>query len=220
MHRLLRAEEGITVMETTVTVALLMVVVLMAVTTLLSTLHTSSAADDRVNSIADVRTALEQVERDVRAANPIAVLAGSTPVTTYATTVSFSVYCPTVGVNGCSSDHLRAITYDVTGNGLYRTYGAVRSMIMGPQGPSALPAASQRGAVVNPATRPVFEYLDADGAVLDDSATSPLPTERFRDCTKQLRVTLVVVSEASSAPKTVDLTTSATLRNFHEVSGC
>jgi Flp pilus assembly pilin Flp len=216
----LRSERGVTVMETTIVVALLAVVLLMAVSTLMSTLGTSAAAHDRVDAITDVRTALETLERDVRAANPISLLPAGTPVSTYANSVSFSVYCSTVGVDGCASSHLRSLTYDVTANGFYRTAGGTRSMLMGPSGPSGLAAANQRGAVVNPAARPVFEYLDADGATLDSSTTSPLPTERFRDCTKQLRVTLVVVTAPGTTPRTADLTTSATLRNFHEVAGC
>ena len=217
----LREERGATSVAELAVVALLIGAVgAIIMTSLTSSLRAASAVQDENASIQEVRTALELIERDLRAANPIDALPSATPVSTYATSLSFSVYCATPGTAACGTNNLRAVTYRLNGNQLERVQGGTTGVLAAPNGPLSLPAAQQRGAIVNASTEPVFRYFDKDGNELATSGVDASPSSHFRDCVRYVEIFLRIVTEAGPAPKTATITTSGTLRNFNEVAGC
>jgi type II secretory pathway component PulJ len=213
----LNDEQGTSLAELVVVIALLAIVGTMIAQSMVSAVRVSTSGEDRSFTLADTRTALERVERDIRAANPIETAA---TVSAYDTSVSFSIYCANAGTGSCGSDHLRLVTWRVVGNRLERAEGGVVGYELGPSGPAGYPVNQQRGAVVNPTIRPVFTYYDASGTRMPTAGVGALAPEQFRQCAKEVVVTLVANAESGTAPSTIDLSTSATIRNFHEVSGC
>jgi len=217
--RLLREQRGHTVAEVTVTVLLVGLVGAVIMTSLTTAVRVAATAQDENASIQDLRTAVEVIERDLRAANPIDAIDPALPVSEYATKLRFSVYCSTPGINDCGTDNLRSVTYQLVDNRLERVQGATTKVLVGPSGPAGFAPAQQRSAVVNTAAQPVFRYFDKDGEELMTSGADAPPSTRFRDCVKHVEIHLVVLREAGTA-KTVDLDTTGTLRNFNEVDGC
>ncbi len=213
-------EDGFTLVE------LLMVVLLMGLLGI--ALHTSLDALVRVtrttqdkSSVSDeVRTAIEAMARDLRAANPIDDIAPSL-VSDYQKKIQFSVFCSTPGTAGCGSDRLRRVTYQVVGNRLERVVGTTTTVLVGPNAQTAVPVDQRLGAVVNSASEPVFAYFDKAGTELDvSSAGSSVTTRRVHDCTRSVQVHLKVVSEPRKPATAYNLVTTLDLRNFSEVIGC
>lgn len=218
----LAEERGTTLAEIMVVCALLGMVSIAIVTSMTSIVGVTASAEQRTAGIQDARYALEVLERDLRAANPIEAVQAPTPVSVYDTSVSFSIYCAQAGVGTCGSDHLRRVTYQVVANRFERVEGGVTQLLVGPSGPDELPLAQQRGAVVNAAGTPVFEYVGADGELLETSGAQAAPGAQFRNCTNEVRVHLEVVTESGGTAAPIQLDTAATIRNYqvHEVAGC
>lgn len=212
----LRNERGTTIGELAIVTLITGLVGAMIMTSLSTTVRAGSLVQEKSASLQDVRTAIEVIERDLRAANPIDAI---DPVTLYATRMQFSVYCANAALVACGSDHLRSVTYQVVGNQLQRVEGGVTQILVGPDGPTGFAVAKQRGAVVNGAAQPVFRYFDKRGAEIPTTGTTP-PASKFRDCVRHVEIFLVVVSNAADNPATIELKTSGTLRNFNEVDGC
>jgi type II secretory pathway component PulJ len=215
-----QGEEGFTLVE------LLMVVLLMGLlgvalhTSLDALVRVTRTTQDKSSVSDDVRTAVEAMARDLRAANPIDDIAPS-PVSDYQNKVQFSVYCSTPGTAGCGSDRLRRVTYQVVGNRLERVVGGTTTVLVGPNAQTAVPVDQRLGAVVNAASEPVFRYFDRTGAPLDISGgDASVTTRRLHDCTRSVEVHLKVVSEPRRPATSYNLVTTLDLRNFSEVTGC
>jgi hypothetical protein len=217
LRRLRREEQGMSLMELVVVTALLSLVGIMVAQSMISSARVSAAGQDRSTTIDETRTALERIERDIRAANPIEELATTAD---YDSTLMFSIYCSNAGVGSCGADNLREVTWQVVGNSLQRLEGTSVGFELAPNGPSGLPDAQKRLAVVNPADRPVFSYYDATGALMPTTGATALPPADFRHCAKQVVITLFTNAESGTAPEVIELSTSATIRNYNEVSGC
>ena len=155
LRTVLHDERGMTIGELAVVALLTGLVGAMIFTSLSTTVRAGVLTQDKSASLQDMRTAIEVIERDLRAANPIDAIDSSLSVSQYATKLSFSVYCATVGLDDCNNQHLRPVTYQLVGNRLERVQGSTTKVLVGPSGPAALPAAQQRGAVVNASTQPV-----------------------------------------------------------------
>jgi type II secretory pathway component PulJ len=222
--RLLRSrladERGTSMAEVIVVTLLMGIVGVVIITSMTTTVRTSRRVEDRSFVNVDLRNSLEVVERDLRAANPVDALPSTSPISLYRTQLSFTVFCADASAADCGSDHLRSIVYRLNGNSLERVEGTQVRELIGPSGPDSLPAANQRGAIVNDATRPVFRYFDVHGEELETLGTAASPATHFRDCTISVQLDLLVVVEAGDVPVTDDLATNGTLRNFHEVDGC
>lgn len=173
--------------------------------------------EDRTFAVADARRALELIIRDTRAANPIDPV---TDVADYDTTIAFSIHCATPGVQGCGSDNLRPITYQVRANALEHVADGVTTMRLGPQGPAGLPVTLQQGAILNTASEPVFTYHDAVGNRLETQGDGAVATTTIQNCARSVEVRLIVRAASGEEAATVDLTTTVDLRNYHEVSQC
>jgi prepilin-type N-terminal cleavage/methylation domain-containing protein len=161
MMRRLRDEQGFSLVELTVVVALLGVVGGVGGNALLSTLRASDGIQQRAAAIADVRTALDTVARDVRAANPI----GSAPA---ATSLDLSIYCSTGSSADCTASNRRAVRYSVTSDRLTRTRDGVDATILDRD-------------LVDSA---VFSYLDAEG----DALAAPVASSCVRQVRISLAV--------------------------------
>lgn len=215
-------ERGTTIAEVAVATMLIGMIAAVIMTSTTTMAQTSARMEERTFGNTDLRGALEIVERDLRAANPIVALPPAQPVSLYRTEVSFTIYCSNAGVGDCNTRNERPITYRLNGNTLERVVGANVQRLIGPSGPASLPLAKQHGAVVNTGGRSVFRYFDERGAELATTGSSVPPSSHFRLCTLSMRIDLVVVVEAGDTPVTDDLTTSGTLRNYRtrDVSGC
>lgn len=209
-------EGGFSLVELLVSMALFSIVSVVALGGLNSLTEASSGTNERALAIADMRTALEQVVRDLRAANPIDAV---NPVTAYDTSISFSVYCATSGADGCVNKY-RQLTYQVTANALTRTRAGTVATLVGPDGTTALPPAQRHGAVVNTSDQPVFTYFDRAGIKLTTTGPGSLPSSSFRDCARSVEVHLVVAAVPGDPVSTVELRTRVDLRNYNEVTEC
>ena len=214
-----REQSGFTLVELMMVVLVMSIFGLVVQTSLSAFQRTARGVQDKSTSLADVRTAEEAVARDLRAANPVNALAAGQPMSTYDTQVQFDVYCSTVGSGGCSSQHLRHVTYQVVGNTLQQvvTSGSQRALV-GPIGFGTLASSLRPGAVINDASEPIFQFLDKNGSrFLTDGS---VPSTTFRDCTKTVVIDLKVIAEANSSSNPINLVTKVELRNFNDVPPC
>lgn len=215
-RRSVGGEGGFTVVELGVVVLFMGIILAALYPSLDSYIRTTTATEVKAQVLADTRRAVETIARDLRAANPIDELAS---MTDYDNSVRFSVYCSTPGVGTCSSARLRQVEYRRVGNSLERIVnGGAPLTILGPTGPSSLPAAEQFGAVVN--VEPVFRFLKEDGQVLATSgAAAPPSAVQFRNCAKSVEINLLVRT-ARTGEQNATLLTQVNLRNWNEVTGC
>lgn len=226
-------EHGVTLVELLITMSIMGVVMAMAGAGLISMSRASKTNTDRSLVNANLRLAMERVARDARAANPIDVQCtpavtpcSPLPVITYDTQIAFSVFCNPGISSDCPASGLRAVVYRVANNVFEYSYdGSSFRPLLTPD-PDASAVAKAQNAVVNTASEPVFTYIKADGSELktkDDPATpgddTQLP-EKFRDCTRAVRIHLKVVTENGQSANPADLSTTVNLRNYNEVSNC
>ena len=225
-----RDEGGFTLIELLIVMALLAVVMSLAATGLFSINDATRSSEEKSFADTRLRETIEMMARDIRASNPIDVQTvpqpctsppcPQAPVSVYDRQISFEVFCTPVG-GTCGSDNLRQIVYRVVSNRLELSEGgAAFRTVLGPSANSSLPLAARQFAIVNTALEPVFTYLRDDGAVLATGGGSPAPAERFRDCTQAVRIHLRMITEPGNTRVPADLTTTVTLRNFNEVTGC
>jgi type II secretory pathway component PulJ len=217
VHRSAGDETGFALVELIVAMGLMSVVAIAGYTGVATFTRATSHAEARSQGVADGRTAIEIILRDLRAANPIDAV---TPVSGYDTRVSFSVYCSDVGVDGCSTSNLRSVAYQVVSNRLERVADGGTTVLVGPSGADALAVASQHGAIVNTAAQPVFTYYDAQGVALETQGASAVPATKFRDCARSVRIHLVVLTVDDEPSSAVELVSKVELRNYNEVSQC
>jgi len=225
-----RGEEGFTLLELLIVMALLSVVMSLAMAGLFSINEATRSSEEKSFADTRLRQVVEELARSIRASNPIDVQTipqpcgtppcPQAPVSLYDTQISFQVYCTPVG-GTCTSRRLRQLVYRVVSNRLEVSQGggAFRTLL-GPDGTSSLPVPAQQFAIVNAASEPVFTYLRDDGTPLATGGASPAPSERFRDCTQAVRIHLRMITEPDNTRVPADLTTTVTLRNFNEVTGC
>lgn len=203
-------QAGFSVMELAVVVFIMGILGLTLMTSLDSFTRTTKTVQDKGRALTDGRTALERVTRDLRAANPIDEYA----IGLYNTEARFSVFCSNPGVGTCSSDSLKPLVYRVVSNRLERVVGTqVPTVLIGPDGPTAVPVGQQRGAVVNGTSQPVFTYYDKNGVAFDTATALP---RTIHDCTRSVQIHLKVVAESRDLTNTIDLITKVDLRNFNE----
>lgn len=212
-------EGGFSLLELVSVVAMMGVFGIAISTGLQSFTTTTTSTQNKNFALADVRTAVEAISRDLRAANPIDAIALTEPVSKYDNRISFTVYCSTVGDNGCSTSNARRVVYEVVGNKLIQTVGLRSRPLLEPAaGLAAVPLAERPGAVVNAPAQPVFAYKTRSGLVLD-TTTGTAPTT-FRNCTKTVKIHLVVIADPRRPDTAINLITSVDLRNSNEVSNC
>lgn len=217
----LDAEAGFTLSEVLIVSLILTTVLGLVYGALVSFTNQTLTTETQSRTVEDMRAAIEVITRDLRAANPINAIAGTLPLTTYDTNVSFDVYCSPANAAGCSASNLRPISYRVVNNRLERTRGGAMNVVLGPKGPAHRPLIEQRGAIVNnPTTQPVFRYFTRSGARIPTSGTGAPPSStRFRNCARSVEIFLVVRA-ADIGDRTVNIRTRADLRNWNEEPGC
>ncbi len=216
-RRHIRDEDGFSLVELMVVVLLMSAIMLILYSSTESFLRINEVTQGKSYSLASARTALEQAAKQIRAANPIKI---QSPVSSYDNRITFDVYCSQAGVGACNSLNQRPVAFQLTGNSLIQVIGTGTSPVVGPDGPAAVPIAQRQGAVVNGGSRPIFRYFDRHGVQINTSGGSAAPATKFRDCTRRVRIDLVVISEHRRPNSTIQLTTDVDLRNFNRVSTC
>jgi type II secretory pathway pseudopilin PulG len=204
------SESGVTLIE-------LGVVLAAAASGLVSISDAAKSTQDRSEAISELRLAVERIAKDARAANPIDAIDAALPVTTYETSLSFSVYCAS-GPN-CGTDNLRRMTYRVVDNRLEMVTNGTVSTLIRPD-TTSFPPSQSKFAIVNSPAEPVFAYFDRDGDRLETSGGTAVSRITLRDCTRTVRIHLRMVAESGDLDNPISLVTSVTLRNFNEVTGC
>ena len=212
-----RDQGGFSLIELVVVLMILSVFMAMAVPVFASLNNSAATTTSRATTVGDVQNALEVIGRDVRAANPINQ---QSSIGSYDMTVSFTVYCSQAGVGSCGANNLRSLSYQLVSNQLQQVTSTQTRAIVGPAGPSTLAAGLQRDAVINTSSQPVFTYYDKNGSVLATSGVSATTPANVSNCTKAVKIHLVVVSQANSTTNPVDLQTTVNLRNFNVVNPC
>ena len=214
-----RGEGGFSLLELVAVVGITSIFGIAVTQGLQSFTATTTSTQNKSFALADVRGAVEAIARDLRAANPIEAIAATLPVSQYDNRISFTVWCATVGDNGCSSGNARKVTYEVAANGLTQTSGlSVRPLLRPDPGMTTLAADLRPGAVVNTAAQPVFTYYTRSGTVL--STTGGTPATTFRNCTKTVKIHLVVMADPRRPDSAINLVTHVDLRNSNEVTNC
>lgn len=215
-ERCSRGDDGFSLLELLIVLALLSVVMSLAMAGLFSINDATRSSEEKSFSDTALRAAVERLARDIRASRPIDY---QTPVSVYDTQIAFKVYCTPVG-GTCATNNLRQMVYRVSGNKLeFSEGGGAFRTLLGPSASSSLPITSRQFAIVNTAAEPVFTYIRKDGTALATGGGTPAPAERFRDCTRAVRIHLRMITEPGNT-RPADLTTTVTLRNFNEVTGC
>ncbi|MGI8792051.1 MAG: PulJ/GspJ family protein [Acidimicrobiales bacterium] len=212
-------DQGFSLPELLVVTLIMGIVSLTLLTTLTALTNTSASTNSKANALAETRLAIENIARDLRAANPVDPIAGGLPTSVYDTKVAFKVFCTSgpACLNG-----LRQVSYEVVANQLSQTRGSADRELLEPTDTPSLPATLRRGAVLNSASEPVFTYLDRNGAPIATSTTvgAGRPSTYFRDCTKRVLIHLKVRSKANDPSAIVELKTAVQLRNYNEVNPC
>jgi prepilin-type N-terminal cleavage/methylation domain-containing protein len=217
LRRTRREDGGFALVELIVAMGLMSVLAIAGYTSVDTFTRATHHAQERSEGVAEARTAMEIILRDLRAANPIDAV---TPVSSYDTRVSFSVYCSNVGTDGCGSNNLRSVTYQVTANELQRVANGRTATLLGPSGSTAVAAALRHGAIVNTADEPPFRYFDAQGQQLTTQGVSAVPATKFRDCARSVEIHLTVLTVDDQPSSSVELVSKVDLRNYNEVSQC
>lgn len=214
-----RGDGGFTLIELASVVAITSVFGIAITAALQSFTKTTTSTQNKTFALADVRGAVENIARDLRAANPIEAISATLPVSQYDNRISFTVWCATPGDNGCTSANARRVVYQLTGNTLVQTVGArTRNLLEPDPGMPTLAAALRPGAVVNTASQPIFTYYTKKGTQL--STTGGTPATTFRNCTKTVKIHLVVMADPRRPDSAINLVTHVDLRNSNEVTNC
>ncbi|HVM05240.1 MAG TPA: type II secretion system protein [Acidimicrobiales bacterium] len=214
-----RGDGGFTLIELASVVAITSVFGIAITSSLQSFTKTTTSTQNKTFALADVRGAVENIARDLRAANPIEAISSTLPVSQYDNRISFTVWCATPGDNGCTSANARRVVYQLTGNTLVQTVGArTRNLLEPDPGMPTLAAALRPGAVVNTASQPIFTYYTKKGTQL--STTGGTPATTFRNCTKTVKIHLVVMADPRRPDSAINLVTHVDLRNSNEVTNC
>lgn len=211
-------ESGFSLIELVAVVAIMAIFGIAITEGLQAFTRSTTSAQNKNFALGDARVATEAIARDLRAANPIEALPVTDPVSVYDNRISFTVYCSTAGDNGCTSARARRIVYEMRDNELIQTVGNRTRRLLGPAGFAGIPRGQRPGAVANTATQPVFTYYTRSGAVLNTSGGTSSTT--FRNCTKTVRIHLVVVADPRRLDTAINLITRVDLRNSNEVSNC
>jgi len=210
-------EDGFTLLELIIVMALFSVVLSLAAAGLMNLTEATRSTEERSFADTQLRNVVEELARSIRAANPVDV---QSPVSLYDRQISFETFCTPVGAN-CGADNFRRTVYRVISNRLEASVaGAGFTTLLGPSATSGLPLASRQFAIVNSVDEPIFTYIKADRNPLRSGGLDPHPGERFRDCTSAVRVHLRMITEPGNTGAPADLETIVTLRNFNKVSEC
>lgn len=193
LARTLRSEEGFTVMELMVSIAVLGIFFAAFSTVVSSAIRHGSEVQEQAVLQTEVRAAVDSLVADLRQAT----IAGDTSLSRISTATGTQITF--LSPDRAQPMHLRRISYRVTGGELQRAL-ATSTNTAAPWSIPSLGAWSRRTGSVVTTGIPVFSYLDASGA--STSVAANVRTVRIR----------VVLATATSPSRQFVYDTRVTLR--------
>jgi type II secretory pathway pseudopilin PulG len=191
-------EGGFTIVELVVSMSILMLVMGMFLNTLVSLMHSEDRSQRLVSNEQNVRFELDQLSREIRAANPLVPLANATAATDYNNQIEM-----VLGPTGGTQQVIRW-TYDTTKEDMVR-------QVMSDTSPTATVVATSfyllrvRNVETN---TPVFSYYDAVGT---DLVARAISSDDPAICA--LRVHITISSDSNPGPLPFTETQDVELRN-------
>lgn len=193
LSRTLRSEEGVTLIELMVSIAVLGVFFAAFATVVSSAIRNGSEVQEQAVLQTEVRAAVDTLVADLRQAT----VAGDTSLARISTATGTQLTF--LSPNRSQPMRLRRISYRISGGQLQRAF-ATSSNTAAPWTIPSLGAWSRRNGSVVTTSTPVFTYFDASGA--PTSVAANVRTVRIR----------VVVATATSSSRQFVYDTRVTLR--------
>jgi type II secretory pathway pseudopilin PulG len=198
-----RGEDGFTVIETVVASAVLLVVLAIFFGALVSLTNTENRAENLVNNEQNVRFELTQMARDLRAGNPMVMLASKS---TYANQVEVML-----GPVGGTQSVVRWY-YDT--NPASPTYETLTRQLMSDSSPTATVLSS--GTVLRrvrnvESSSPVFAYYGYHNGQQVDLMAGAFSAFDISNCS--IRVGMLVISDSNPGPLPFRASEDVELRN-------
>jgi type II secretory pathway component PulJ len=196
------AEAGFTVIEMTVATAILLVVIGMFLNTLVSLTRSEDRAHRLVANEQNVRFELDQLSREIRAANPLVDLLTTNP-SDYSQTIEFAL-----GPSGASQQIVRW-TYDTDPHSPHYEQLSRQLMAAAPPNNTVVSTSWYLIRVRNVETGvPVFTYYNSDGT---DMVASGFSSHDIQYCS--IRVHITLTSDSNPGPLPFTETQDVELRN-------
>ena len=198
-----RGEDGFTVIETVVASAVLLVVLAIFFGALVSLTNTENRAENLVNNEQNVRFELTQMARDLRAGNPMVMLASQS---TYANQVEVML-----GPVGGTQSVFRWY-YDT--NPASPTYETLTRQVMSDASPTATVVSS--GTVLRrvrnvESSTPLFAYYGYHNGQQVDLMAGSFSAFDISNCS--IRVSMLVISDSNPGPLPFRASEDVELRN-------
>jgi len=196
------AQEGFTIVEVTIATAILLVVIAMFFNTLVSLTRSEDRAHRLVGNEQNVRVELDQLAREIRAANPMLDLLTSDP-NDYSKTIEYAL-----GPSGGTQQVVRW-TYDTDPASPHYEQLQRQLMAAAPPNNTVLSTSWYLIRVRNVETGvPVFTYYNSDGT---DMVANGFSSHDIQYCAIRLHITLT--SDSNPGPLPFTETQDVELRN-------
>jgi len=198
-----RGEEGFTVIETVVASAVLLVVLAIFFGALVSLTNTENRAENLVNNEQNVRFELTQMARDLRAGNPMVMLASKSA---YANEVEVMLG-PTGGTQS-------VVRWYYETNPASPTYETLTRQVMSDASPTATVVSS--GTVLRrvrnvESSTPLFSYYGYHNGQQVDLMAGSFSAFDVSNCS--IRVSMLVISDSNPGPLPFRASEDVELRN-------
>jgi prepilin-type N-terminal cleavage/methylation domain-containing protein len=184
-------ERGFTLVELAIATALMLVIMLVFLSLISPSQKSSNVADALITNEQDVTLALQQMEKDIRAANPLDAFNSNC----YNNQIEL-----TLGPSGGTQQTIMWV-YSPTTNTL------AREVVTGTGCNPTVIGSEDVTTIVN-GTTPVFAYFNADGTQFDPAVA---PLDDIANCTVRVSITLIGQGNTDASPFTEKV--SVWLRN-------
>jgi prepilin-type N-terminal cleavage/methylation domain-containing protein len=200
-----RDEQGFTIIEVMMSTVLLLIVLAMTFSVLVSLTHSEDRAQRLVSNEQNVRFELDQLSREIRAANPLVPLLNATTASAYDNQIEM-----VLGPTGGTQTVVRW-TYDTTAKQMVRQQMSDTSSTATVLGQSFFLARVRN---IESAT-PVFTYYGQQGEnlVAQSLAAGDTPGRRHDAANCAVRVHIELISDSNPGPLPFTQTQDVEVRN-------